>query len=313
MLTYDDIATYCLDTNPALIYLSIGCAQNGNPVSNEQQLPPFIRDWPTSGRILLILVDPALESPPQVAKDLDMPDYDEFAPVNRHGRFDIITVRNPFIWTRDEEKVMMDALYVLCLHTNTQMIVQDYSGINIHKYYPLRSFSSDILDCVLFDVTQRDGGCSVNWAMNPPQIWHPRTKRFVHAWNQPLTDIKGGVTERTYKQQLNERINILTNYVNRLYHIQAGTQEPRDWCTPERVIADAEWLFDVYDVPMETDNPILRVLITRMHKDILTAECGAAPSDEEVRRFIDLPFAEYQNAIRRAVTNPQSRLENGNV
>ncbi len=304
MLTYDDIATYCLDTAPALIYLSIGCAQNGNPVSNEQQLPPFIRDWPTAGRILLILVDPALESPPQVAKDLEMPGYDDMTPVNRHGRFDIITLRQNFIWTNDVERAMLDAMYVLCLHTETRMIVQDFSGINIHKYYPLRSFSSDILDCVLFDVTQRDGGCSVNWATNPPQIWHPRTKRFVHAWNQPLTDIKGGVTDRIYKEQLNSRVNILTNYVNRLYHIQAGTQELRDWCSPERVIAEADWLFDVYNIPIETENAVLRYLIDAMTKDILTASCSRPPTDYEVQQLIGLPFADYQNALRRAVTNP---------
>lgn len=304
MLTYDDIATYCLDTNPALIYLSIGCAQNGNPVSNEQQLPPFIRDWPAAGRILLILVDPALESPPHVAKDLDMPFYDEYEPVNSNGRFDIITVRQPFIWVHDEEKAMLDALYVLSLHTETQMIVQDFSGINIHKYYPLRSFSSDILDSVLFDVTQRDGGCSVDWSMNPPQIWHPRTRRFVHAWNQPLTDIKGGVTDSTYNEQLNKRVSTLTHYVNRLYHIQAGTQEPRDWCSPECVIAEADWLFDVYDIPIDTDNAVLRYLIDAMTKDILTVTCNRPPTDAEVQQFTALPFADFQTAIRRAVTNP---------
>ena len=42
MLIYDDIANYCQENAPDLIYLSIGCAQNGNPDSNEQQVPPFI-------------------------------------------------------------------------------------------------------------------------------------------------------------------------------------------------------------------------------------------------------------------------------
>jgi hypothetical protein len=55
MLIYDDIANYCQENTPDLIYLSIGCAQNGNPVSNEQQVPPFIKAM--SGRIVFVLID----------------------------------------------------------------------------------------------------------------------------------------------------------------------------------------------------------------------------------------------------------------
>ncbi len=295
MLAYDDISNYCLDSSPDLIYLSIGCAQNGNPVSNEQQVPPFIKAVP--GRIVLILVDPALESPPQAFEDLGFPTHHTTAPVSICGRFDIIALRQEFNWSSDVERSFIDALCALTLHTNIRLIVQDFSGANIHKYYPLRAFGPELLPRAIFDVTHDEGCCYVNWNEHPPQFMNPETGDFIHAWHQPLAVIKPYVTQEVYKQQRQKRTNLLTEYVHRLYKIQAGEEEPRDWCTPERVAEYAEFLFDAYNINLATDNSTLSILLIDAFRDIVTAEGHTKPTASAVISLIDAPFGEYRKAL----------------
>jgi hypothetical protein len=296
MLIYDDIANYCQEDAPDLIYLSIGCAQNGNPVSNEQQVPPFIKAMP--GRIVFILVDPALESPLQAFKDLGFPSTQIECPITIRGRFDVIALRQNFDWARNEEKSFIDALCALTLGTRTRLIVQDFSGENIHKHYPLKAFGPDLLNRAIFDVTHRDGGCHAPWVHGfPPQFTHPTTGHFVHPWNQPLTVVKPGISEDIYKQQKDTRISQLTNYIHRLYHIQAGTHEPRIWCTPELAGTYTDWLFDIYDITPGTDNDTLRTLLVAMYRDIVAAEGRPVPTVSEVVGLIDAPYGEYHKAL----------------
>ena len=310
MLIYDDIANYCQENTPDLIYLSIGCAQNGNPVSNEQQVPPFIKAM--SGRIVFILIDPALESPLQAFTDLDFPPQIEYpcihraevaGPVTTHGRFDVIALRQNFDWTSDLEKSFIDALCALTLGTHSRLIVQDFSGENIHKYYPLKAFGPELLDRAIFDVTHRDGGCHAPWVHGPPpQFTHPTTGHFVHPWNQPLTVVKPGIAEHIYKEQKDTRISQLTNYIHRLYHIQAGTHDPRIWCTPESAGTYTDWLFDIYDISPGTDNDTLRTLLISAYRDIVAAEGLPVPPVSEITRLIDAPYGEYHKALRAAVS-----------
>lgn len=303
MLTYDEITRFCIENTHALIYLSIGCAQNGNPVSNEQQVPPFVKTWPHPGRILLILVDPALESPPQALKDIHAMEMDEYAPVQQHGHYDIIAIQQNFEWSRDKEKTFIDNLCAITLHPekHTRLIVQDFSGENIHKHYPLRAFGPALLERVIFDVTHSDGSCHAPWSHGAqPCFQNQQTGGFVHAWNQPLKDIRGHVPDEVYTQQQSRRISELTNYVHRLYHIQAGTHEPRIWCTSDHVQTYAGWLSDIYDV----EPGDLMGLLVEGYRDIAVAAGRQPPPVSEVISLIDAPYGEYHKAIR-AITNPQ--------
>jgi hypothetical protein len=304
MLIYQDISNYCQEDAPDLIYLSIGCAQNGNPVSNEQQVPPFIKAMP--GRIVFILIDPALESPPRAFTDLGFPSTQIECPITIRGRFDVISLRQEFNWSSDEEKSFIDDLCALTLAPSlgrgTRLIVQDFSGENIHKHYPLRAFGPDLMKNAIFDVTQNDGCCFVDWNRHPPKFMHPDTGHFIHAWHQPLATIKPYVTEEVCAQQQSSRMSLLTNYIHRLYQIQAGTHEPRIWCTPEYLEQFAHWLFDAYTIGFGTDNDTLRVLLVDMYRDFVKAAGGTPPPPSDIITLIDAPYGDYYKALRQAIT-----------
>lgn len=157
----DAIIELCQTEIPDIIYLSIGCAQGyyepGSPRESSQQYPPCIAGL--GGRQICILVDPRLESP---IRALPIPEPTE-APILHDKNVSFIPVRRFFEWDSNEDRQFIDALCRLAIDQKTRLIVQDYTGHDIHPDYPIDRFDRDAL-CrkVLFDFTYNEGGCFVD-------------------------------------------------------------------------------------------------------------------------------------------------------
>ena len=142
--TYDSILAHCASTAPALIYVSIGCAGNTN-----QQNPPFLdTQWPDEHKVL-VLIDPALED----------------TVVASEGHRTVFALRDlfhwPSVWNRDiagPHVAFLAALFALA-SARTQVVLQDFTGEDIHQYFTRPGPDFDHRR-ILFDATYGIGGCT---------------------------------------------------------------------------------------------------------------------------------------------------------
>jgi hypothetical protein len=212
----NDIAEFCKTQNPALIYLAIGPAN-----APLQQYPPFLANYPKPQ--LCILFDPRLEEELTHEK----PDGVTF-----------VYLRRNFDW--EHETAFIDDL---CQIPSAKVIAQDYSGADIRKYYPLSRLGPSILKKVLFDVTYSDGNCGFDFST--VQIFHTDDGGFVNPLQVPLADSIHYITNELASTIAKER-NIAIQFVFALYSIQAGREEPRQWCTPTNIMWRAGWFFQIH-------------------------------------------------------------------
>lgn len=232
---------------PDLIYLAIGCGQAGVPAEYTpyQEYPPQVRDWP--GRKLCILIDPHLEEPLRVQPTADATFY---------------PFRQPWLWTGAPDRMFLYSLinFVLRPQSNTRLIVQDYTGVDIRPYYPLDVFPpQELLNRVLFDMTQRDGGCYINF--NNVHILQDIHGDFIQTAYVPMSRFAAHAAPLAYEMQ--QRYLILTHYVHRLYRIQEGLEPPRDWLTVSEVRDRCRRLWVAYRLPTVTTQDGLAALLTQ--------------------------------------------------
>ena len=219
MSTTNEIAEFCMNHNPAMIYLAIGPAN-----APLQQYPPFLHKFPKPH--ICIMFDPRLEE------------------TLTHERPDGVTffhLRREFDW--DKESGFIEEL---CQIPSAKMIAQDYSGTDIRKYYPLRRFGPPLLKKVLFDVTYSDGGCFVDF--DEIQLFYSEDHGFINPIHKALVAMISDIPAVLAKTIVTER-NIAIQFVQALYNIQRGREEARHWCTPENIERRAGWLFAVFDLP----------------------------------------------------------------
>jgi len=251
----------CTGDRPAYIYLSIGCAQGWHSPETQQpqQYPPQIAALP--GRKLCILIDPQLESPPVSVKTLDPAanPADTVYVINPNLTF--VVIRRNFIWP---ELSLMNRLYALC--TQTRLIVQDFTGEIIDRYYPK---TPGLLRNVLFDYTYNDGGCFIDFSKI--SILQRPDGSFIQPAREPIADVHPFTTPEQLAPILKARTDILFNYVQRLYRIQTNTEPFRDWCTPDVVARYADPLFAVYGIPPATDTGSLERLMLAAFADLSAA------------------------------------------
>ena len=192
-MTLNDITTLCTkicNEEQTTIYFAVGCgleyyAPGTHP---PQQYPPFMAEFP--GRHICILMDPLLESPPKVYADLgvSVPDTGSDTGPVTIGNVTFIPVRRNFEWGSEEARLFIDELCILCLDTPARLIVQDYAGNYIDRYYPIDRLGTQITKKVLFDVTYRDGGCFID--LGAVRILRHRDGSFVQPRYDPNSVIR---------------------------------------------------------------------------------------------------------------------------
>jgi hypothetical protein len=216
-----------------------------------------------AGKHICILIDPALEDP----LTHERPDNAQFFYLRRYLE-----------WESDADTEFVAELCKLVLAIPmAQMIVQDYSGANLRRYYPLQRFPQ-ILHKVLFDVTYADGSCYVDFsAVN---IIRRPDGGFVNPVFEPLDTIRPYISQELLVRVAKER-NIAIQFVHSLYSIQNGTEEPRHWCTQETIRWRADWLFVAYGLRLDQLKDLLTVYLID-----LAAAANATMTPEYVSEII---------------------------
>ena len=274
-MTTIDLLDFCTRAAASVIYIAIGCSQahhitptelqDGQMIGQEiqQEYPNFMADIP--GRQICILIDPLLESPPiafrRVAEDP--------SGLTEIGRVSFITQRRYFEWTEGgNDRLLLEHLSILSMHTPTRLIVQDYTGEYIHKYYPIDRLGPILAKKVLYDFTYHDGGCFVDFTKVKLLMRPDGT--FVQPRYESLTSCVPYLSNDQLQLQVKERHNVITNYVRRLYRIQRDEEEYRDWCTTDVILWRMEPLCRIYECPLQTDNPTLEKFMVNYLWDL----CG---------------------------------------
>ncbi len=310
MQSYEETLQYIHTVQPALIYLSIGCANAAG-----QQFPPQVRDHP--GHKLCILIDPRLESPPAA-----FPDYPQGRAAYTYDDTTVVPMTAHFYWpcylTRGydvcdaEVEKHMDFLEKLIVLTtaalpDTHLIVQDYSGTDIRPYYPLDTFDrSTLFKRVLFDMTYGDGCCFVDFSKL--HIYrNPGSNDFIQPLYERLTHLP--VPPDMLHTLMESRHRLVNYYLTPFYRIQRGWAEPRDWCTADKVFAQTRTLFTVYGLPV-TEANVRTLIATTLHDSILAA--GKAISHDLIEEILEDPdmkrVTNELSLIRQSIkpSNPMS-------
>ena len=289
MMTNDEIANFCEASQPDIIYLAIG--PSGSP---EQQCPSFLRH--PDFHVICILVDPHLEDPPVAYKELG-PGAAE-VPLMVVGNVTYIPLRRFFEHHTNakspDDIILLHRLCFAALSSRTtRLIVQDYSGSDLRRLYPLDLFGPELLRRVLFDFSYRDGECYVDFSKVRLLMRGPQ---FVQPHYETLAAINPYCTPDQLKFQVIERTETMSNYVKRLYRIQNGEEPERDWCTYDVVKSRSDRLCRIYGLPPATDNANLEKLLTAFLFD-MCAVTGNYMGEEEALALIKRPEKDYESTL----------------
>ncbi len=306
-MNYDDILTYCKAKNPALIYVGIGCAQGHYAPDNEdhwaQEYPPVLAAE-TRGYRIAILIDPALERPVRALRDVGLDGSHDVVTDQRAG-ITFICLRNLFHWPRTNNSPLssphatfMNQLCELAVYSeSTQLIVQDYTGLDIRPYYPLNQFNHNKLkDRVLYDMTYSSGGCSVDFTK--VTVLRRANGDFIQPHYTPLHTLSVlGIPSAIIIAEATNRREILELFIHRYYHVLNGNKEPRHWCTEDHVMNAATYLFYNYGLIPSVIPTNLRALMAEALMDFMalrsTHMCLA-----DMYTLIDSPTEDYGMALR---------------
>jgi len=280
-MTVMNVLDQCLAACPDYIYLAIGCAQKWHKPEKRQpqQYPPQIAALP--GSKLCILIDPELEAPPHSVQLLQPNATDQTVYViNQTLTF--VVIRRNFEWP---ETTLMKRLM------QSRLIVQDYSGEIIDRYYPR---DRALLGRVLFDFTYNDGGCFLDF--DKIRILQRADGSFIQPHYEPIAATIDAMSPEQAKAVIKMRVDTMS-YVQRLYRIQSGTEPYRDWCTTDVVAKRAAPVFFAYDIAPATDNTALERLMLAVFADFSHA-AGDMLVESEALDTIRNADKGYETALR---------------
>jgi hypothetical protein len=275
-----------------MIYVGIGCSQKRHEYGKHspQECPPYVRNQHRSA--VCILIDPDLEDDLYVLRDLTDEEL---------SRTRIITVRRNFYWKTPEDMAFIHSLCGLALHVpDTYLIVQDYSGEELRRHYPIQHFGPALLRKVIFDISYMGGGCWLDF--DKVRLERDTDGGFLQPPYMPLSSAIAIATPEVIRFLAERRYYTLVSYVFGYYrhpvepceeHSQrppSADIEPCDWCTPETVAFKLREICaaEAYGVPVLVTKENLRVLASRMVEDFANT-AGAELTAAEIARMLDEP------------------------
>ena len=168
---------------------------------------------------------------------------------------------------------------------NTRLIVQDYSGTDIRKYYPLdKCERSTLCQRVLFDMTYGDGCCFVDF--NKAHIYRRSNGGFVQPLYEPLANLRTDLPPDLLRSEMERRHRIVNYYLTPFYRIQRGWSEKKDWCTADTIFEQAQQLFPLYNVPV-TESTVRTLVSFILHDSIVAA--GKVTTHDALEEILEDP------------------------
>lgn len=224
MSVWENIINDISNSHVDIIYMAIGCGMKSyteiSPSKNQQN-PGFLDKFK---RKLYILIDPDLESPLKMEKQisgLETTTLDTYRilkndsiiihAINEYFHYDLsikYNLENNYIETNTNYTIILNIVSII-LERKIKFIFQDYTGNDTTNVYCelMNIFdSNELLKYVNFDVTQQDSGCYIN--ISPDMISYDINDNFIQEKFSLLSNIK---TSNKLKDIVNFRINIL-NY-----------------------------------------------------------------------------------------------------
>ena len=301
-MSYDDILAFCKSQPTPLIYLSIGCSQRFYPQGggSAQQFPPFVASWP--GRRVCILIDPDLEESPRGIVDAGKPAQPlHDGQIADFGDVAFVTRRRPWGWpyhpNNDERIGSAQFLDGLCRLATAiggpHLIVQDYSGPDIRRFYPVAEHGVQLLNRVMFDVTGMDGGCFVDFSK--VHIRRDERGNFIQPAFTPLWKLRA-LHHPALAHEAADRAATLLNYVGRLYRAHRLLDPPRDWYAPESGEKRVQTMTWAYGLQPGTNT---KDLLSLFHAGIfdLCATAEHFVSEGEVLALLEGPFDQVRTSL----------------
>lgn len=262
------------ESGELLLYVAVGCALGRYPVGDhpKQQCPPYLDALP--GKKICILIDPLLEDPPRAAAESSAL---------------ILPIRKMLYYT---PLGFLQNLIDLCMDPSrrVRMIVNDFTGLDINKYYPT-GLGEALYRRVLFDPTYGDGGCFPDLAGirilcdGPGDFLQPKYSRL-----QDIQKMDKNVLISEFKNRQYPTVHLIA----RMYRIQRGLEEFRDWCTGDVCAEPLAHLCLIYNI---TDSDYV-VRLRRIVECTLQDLCVVSESylsDEEINTILESPGNELEN------------------
>lgn len=278
-----DIYRFCEFHRPNVIYVAIGCSQKRHEYGKHspQECPPFVRSWQTNtghpATAVCILIDPDLEEDLYVLRDLTDAEL-------AHTK--IITVRRELHWSDPADTAFIRALCELAINEpDTYLIVQDYSGEDIRRHYPLDRFDSpSLLRKVVFDVGYMDGGCWLDF--DKVRLERDASGGFLQPPYMPLSSAIAVASPDVIRFMAERRYYMLVSYVFGYYRHPAE----RDWCNADAVVHKFREIAatEAYGVPVSITKENLKILAMRMVEDFART-AGAEITTAEITEMLDEP------------------------
>jgi hypothetical protein len=300
-MNYDDILSYCQSKNPALIYIGIGCAQGHHPNGPyadsqwPQEYPPVLASE-TGGYRIGILIDPALERPVKALRDVGLDGSQDVVEDVATG-ITFICLRHVFDWKNEPHTTFLHRMCELAVYNpETRLVVHDYTGTDIRPHYPMTHFNNSRLKArVLFDMSYRGGGCSLDFTNT--RVLRYSNGDFIQPYYMTLQQLKSHAPPDLLAVEAASRREVLELFVHRYYHVLMGNKEPRHWCTETHVMNAAERLFYAYGLIPSTHPMNLRALMAEALMDFLVVR-GTTMVLADMYALIDSPTGDYGLALR---------------
>lgn len=228
-LIYETVAS----VNNTIIYISIGCSMEHYPeltFENNQQYPNFLNKF--EGNKVLLLFDPNLETPLKMESLFNMNNtlstnnnYNtQKCRILNNSEVTVFAFNELFYYETNqhmsnelqqdtlENIILIKNIISICLNkiNKTKIIVQDFTGRDLTTFYLdlFKDFNSnDLLNNVLFDVTQNNGGCIID--MNHDYAICDIHNNFIQ---EKYLTLKNLYT--MHSTLLTKIINIRINYLN---------------------------------------------------------------------------------------------------
>ena len=240
------------EDKPTVVYIAIGCAN-----SSTQQFPPFLKA--IADEPILLLVDPCLEE------------------VTFAGCC-TVAVREEWDWSSVLLRAQLIGLFSISPYVS--VIVQDFTGADINKYYPFQPPHPRLL----FDVTYGVGGCGAD--MTAVRLLLDNNGGFEHPLLSPLRQIRDPTV---LGREVLGRRDIVCKYLWPRLMVQEGQLEPAPWYDENYVLEQSWQLLRIYGNDEQTDN-LYRTLLRRFWEDLAATArltCAECPPDAAYRRTVN--------------------------
>jgi hypothetical protein len=317
--TYKETMNLLNTTRPEVIYFAVGCFMghyNDITPANNQQNPKFMQKFEGKKKFY-IFMDPALENPLKLESQINLVinntitnDIVQDYVVLENNEYKIVAINKPFYFYNDInvpnahnqelDQLFLYALVNYAIERNIKLFVQNYTGADISASYNevASIFGKDrVFKNVLFDVTQNDGGCFIDFNKHP--VFYDNEDNFMQARFYSFVEMKK-INEDYYKSMLVKRLNLLTWQITRYLRILKGELEGTNYDKPQikSILNDMSMIYSInHDITEEN----LTNLITLMILD--AAESLDIPSDV-------VTYITQNNFDQKIITNTVSTMKN---